>query len=307
MQLSIAPDALPPPCEHPERVRSTAALWYGPTRHSQRRRQFLSRRSKLVLAGLSGAAMFAALSGFGQNVRTVEPLGHQLDAMLAAAGLAINEVAITGHAHTLESEVFRAIGPLDRSILSWDMAAAKRRIEALPWVETVTLNRLLPDKLKVAITERRPVAAWSDRGEVILVDRQGRKLGLAGKDAPSNLVHIAGDAASDAVNGLLAALDHYPAVAARLQKAEWRGRRRWDLELASGLVVKLAADRIEIGLRRLAAFERAHAELAQRASIVDLRLADRIAVAPNKTNTKQAAPAKQWLAPSGASAGGARG
>ncbi len=261
----------------------------------------------MIAASMAGAAVFAALTGFGQNVRTALPLTSQLDAVLAAGGLAINQVIVTGHAKTLESEVFRALGPLDRSIVSLDMAAARQRIEALPWVETAMIKRVLPDKVAIAITERRPVAVWQDGAAAVLVDRSGRRLASAGSHAPTGLLQISGADAASAVDSLLEALARHPAVASRIRQAEWRGRRRWDLELDGGLRVKLAADRAEISLRRLAALERSHAALLDRAGTVDLRLPDAIAVAPAPRTGRQAAPHAPRLGQPRLGSGGARG
>ncbi|MFV0297285.1 MAG: cell division protein FtsQ/DivIB [Hyphomicrobiaceae bacterium] len=263
-----------------------------------RARKPVSARFKVTAAGVLGAAMFAILTGFGRDVRPVVPLSRQIDALLARSGLAINEVAVTGHVNTSESDVFRAIGTLNGSILTWDLEAAQHRIESLPWVKSAALTRIWPDKLKVAITEREPAAVWFDGAKRRLVDTTGRELGDVGGRATATLARIAGDGAPGALASLLRVLARHPEIAADVDMAIRKGRRRWDLAMKSGLLVRFAADRLDAGLARFAALRDRHADVLRAARTVDLRLPARIAIGPDAVplpypprNTDQAATA----------------
>ena len=41
-------------------------------------------------------------------------------------------------------------------MLSFDSRAAQDRIERLPWVERASIERVLPDRLEVRVSERSP-------------------------------------------------------------------------------------------------------------------------------------------------------
>jgi cell division protein FtsQ len=68
-------------------------------------------------------------------------------------------------------EVFAA--DLGRNIFLVPLAERRRRLEAIPWVESASVMRLLPDRLRVDVTERTPVAFVRMGSRISLIDRNG--------------------------------------------------------------------------------------------------------------------------------------
>jgi len=68
-------------------------------------------------------------------------------------------------------EVFAA--DLGRNIFSVPLAERRRQLEAIPWVESATVIRLLPDRLRVDLTERAPLAFVRMGSRIALIDRNG--------------------------------------------------------------------------------------------------------------------------------------
>jgi cell division protein FtsQ len=68
-------------------------------------------------------------------------------------------------------EVFAA--DLGRNIFSVPLDERRRRLEAIPWVESATVIRLLPDHLRVGLVERTPVAFVRMGSRIALIDRNG--------------------------------------------------------------------------------------------------------------------------------------
>lgn len=248
-----------------------------PTRSKLREVGF-RRRHIALAAGVGGALAFSGLSGFGTHVRTTTPLLAQLEALGVAAGLGINEISISGLKHTLDAEVFTALGPTTMTLAGFDVAAARARIEALSWVETATLARVLPDKLRIDIRERQASAVWHQGERKFLVDAQGRILGALGNFVPPNLPHIAGDGAPQAAAELFGAIARHPDLLTRVVLARRMGQRRWDLELANSTRIKLAAGDLDASLAR---FDRLNTQtriVGRAGQIVDLTLGDRIVI-----------------------------
>lgn len=237
-------------------------------------------RMALLAAGLGGALVFAGATGFGRAVQPVTPLPEQLDRAFANVGFAIAEVSVSGHQQTLESEVFRALGPLDKTLLRFGVEAARERIEALPWVETATLTRVLPDKLKIEIRERRPFAIWLFDGRAALIDRSGRVLEKLGAHRPAGLPQIAGLGAPEAAADGLAALARHEQLASRVGVLHRMGGRRWDIAFESGPRVRLPAGDLKASLLRLERLNRESGILALAGQVVDLRHPVRVAIGP---------------------------
>jgi cell division protein FtsQ len=95
-------------------------------------------------------------------------------------------VEITGNNHLSRAQLLSVFGgDVDRNILTVPLAQRRAQLEALPWVEHATVMRLLPDHIRVAITERAPVAFVRQNSEIGLVDAYGVLLELS-PDDPSN-------------------------------------------------------------------------------------------------------------------------
>jgi len=248
-------------------------------------RSLFGKRHALLTAGVAGALLFAGTTGFGRHVRPMQSLSLGIDRMLIGAGLGINEIAVSGQQHTLDRDIYNALGASKASLLFFDVEAARARVEALPWIESASLVRVLPDRLKVDVRERKPAAVWLDGDRIVLVDATGRMLAQVATYVPADLPRIAGPGAPQAAAELAAALAKFPELQARVHVAHRIGERRWDLELTGGTRVLMAAGPSLASLARLVELDGETQVLAQRNQVVDLTLSRSIAVsAPAETN-----------------------
>ena len=61
----------------------------------------------------------------------------------------------------------------DRSVLRIPLEARRIQIQEIPWVEEASVQRILPNRLRVEITERTPVAFFRNGNELTLIDGHG--------------------------------------------------------------------------------------------------------------------------------------
>ena len=163
------------------------------------------------------------------------------------------------------------------SLLAIDLQAARKRLEAIDWVESATVERRLPNALFVTLTERRAVAIWQNGSEYTLIDKQGRT--VRAKRMPpgaETLLLLGGVAAPDHVGELLLLLAYEPAISRQLRAAVWVGQRRWNLILANGVEIWLPADDAVAAFHRLAKLDAQHKLLSREFGVVDLRLPDKL-------------------------------
>jgi cell division protein FtsQ len=176
----------------------------------------------------------------------------QVDRGLELAGLGLQQVTVSGHRYTSDTDIYAALR-LDgaRTLLSFDAGGAKARIEQLPWVEKVSIERVVPDAIDVRVSERTPFAVWRDGEKSWLIDARGRKLQLAPADVMPQLPRLSGDAAGSEAAALVALLADYPAIARKVEVAERVAGRRWTLHIAGGTTVDLPAEREDEALAQL--------------------------------------------------------
>jgi len=62
---------------------------------------------------------------------------------------------------------------MGQSVIRVPLEERRRAIESLPWVEQADVQRVLPNQIRVEITERTPVAFLRTAGDLSLVDAQG--------------------------------------------------------------------------------------------------------------------------------------
>ena len=83
-------------------------------------------------------------------------------------------VQIEGNSHLTRAQLLSVFGEdVDRNIFTVGLAQRRTELERLPWVEHATVMRLLPDRLRVSIVERTPVAFVRQGSKIGLVDRTG--------------------------------------------------------------------------------------------------------------------------------------
>jgi cell division protein FtsQ len=209
-------------------------------------RRHLGRKARLQLQTLAlavvGVAAFVVFAGLARPLNSPAPALAEIERIIELAGFGITQVSVTGHRYTLDSDIFDAVG-LDsaHTMLSFNSRAAQDRIERLPWVERASIERVIPDRLEVRVSERSPSAVWRLGNRNFLIDKSGRTLAAVPRDAMASLPRVAGEGAAAEAGRLYALLAGHPALMARVDVAERVGGRRWMLRLADGGTVQLPA------------------------------------------------------------------
>jgi len=142
----------------------------------RRRRSLRLRLARLLPRSWFGKAFL----GFGvvAGVIAVALAGYEARmALLHDARFAIpnsEAIEIAGNTHLSRAQLLSIFGDdVDRNLWKVPLEERRAELEALPWVEHATVMRLLPNRLRVAVTERTPVAFVEDGGHIGLVDGSG--------------------------------------------------------------------------------------------------------------------------------------
>lgn len=243
----------------------------------------------LVLIGGGGFAVHRS----GWDAETVEHVRAKAVAFTVSAGLTVNDVAVQGRGRTSGDAILSALGATRGTpMLEISPAAAKARLEALPWIRSASVERLLPDTLFVRVTERQPLALWQRKGKLELIDREGEVVAVPSLDEFADLVILVGDDAPKAAPALLEMLATEPALQTHVSAAVRIGGRRWNLKLDNGIDVALPEDNVGAAWHQLAQLDRTDGLLKRNILKVDLRLPDRLVLQVPEA-AKPAAPTKK--------------
>ncbi|MBB3173935.1 cell division protein FtsQ [Endobacter medicaginis] len=253
----------------------------------------LLRRSRRLAGPAAVAGACLVLLGAGSwTIHAFAP-GHVLSPLRArltrTAHLEVAHIVVSGRDMTSQASLDAALGArIGDDIIAFSPRAAQARIDALPFVETASVERRLPDTIVVRLVERTPFAVWQDRGNFVLIDRAGNPVagqGMNGKDAEAfaRLPLVVGTGAARNAAALLDLLKATPEVNAHVMAAVRVGDRRWNLSLRNGTTVMLPEGEEAPAIARLAKYETTMALLDRPMAAIDLRLADRMVVRPLPT------------------------
>ena len=213
----------------------------------------------------------------------LEQARERLDAASRAVVAAITpfkleDVTVEGRNYVERSAILAALNvKRGDSLLGVDLQAARKRLEAIDWVQSATVERRLPDTLYVTLKERHAVAIWQNGNEYTLIDRNGRTV-RASRMPPGaeSLLLLGGPGAPDHVGELLLLLAYEPKVAKQLRAAVWVGQRRWNLILGNDVQIWLPEEDAVAALQKLGKLDTEYQLLSREFGVVDLRLPDKL-------------------------------
>ncbi len=168
---------------------------------------------------LLGSGVFVVLGGLALTVAGVRQfLLRDPRFLISSSSL----IAISGNEHISRAEVVGVFGSdLERNIFKVPLAERQADLERLPWVAHATVMRLLPNHLRIQLTERTPVA----------FTRQGTQIGLV--DGDGVLLDMPPESAGDPHYSFPVLTGLGPGDAPELRAARMEVYRRFMAELAT--------------------------------------------------------------------------
>ena len=123
-----------------------------------------------------------------------------------------DHIEVQGVTNVPKSSVLAVLGAdLGRNVFFVPLKERKQQLEQIPWVESAAVMRLLPNRLRVNITERTPVAFARIGSRIQLIDRHGVLMDLpaGNKDRKYSFPVIVGMAASEPLSTRAARMKIY--------------------------------------------------------------------------------------------------
>ncbi|MET0220429.1 MAG: cell division protein FtsQ/DivIB [Pseudorhodoplanes sp.] len=230
------------------------------------------------------AVLLAATAAYGvvQGGHT-EGLGVQLaearDAVANTVGFRIDSISLTGQRHLTREEILAMAGVTGRtSLLFLDAGDARSRLKANPWIADATVLKLFPDRLHIAITERRAFALWQMKGRLQVISRDGVVVEPFVAPHVAHLPLVVGLGANAMASDFLAIMDRHPQLQEQVHAYVLVAERRWNLKLKNGIDVRLPEANAEQAIETLMTLDRDTKLLTRDITAIDLRSADRVAV-----------------------------
>lgn len=233
----------------------------------------------VVLGGIVGGAYI-----YLQQPQAKQRLAPLWGRVVQQAPLRITSIKVDGAQLTSTEAIHRALGvAVGDPVLNFSVSEARERLNALPFIDHVTVERHLSGEIDVHITERPPFAVWQHQGHFELIDRQGNRVpdqGMTGKDAEAftKLPLVVGDGANTPAAALIDAMAQEPEVRSRVTAAVRVSDRRWNLSLKDGATILLPEGEEIAAIHRLAKLHGTTQLLDRPVVLIDMRLPDRLTI-----------------------------
>ena len=134
-----------------------------------------------------------------------------------------------------------------------NLSLLAKNILADPWIKNLSIKREIPDTLIINIEEFLPFAIWKTDNNIHLIDEEGKIILIPERDVRkfSYLIIVAGDGAKDNIYSLFNMLSSNSSLFSRIKSALFIGKRRWNLELDNGIIVKMPEENLMTAWTRL--------------------------------------------------------
>lgn len=221
------------------------------------------------------AILVGAAAWMGNSISIVEDKANQIaDGVAKTFGFSVQTIHVVDNVNPdQEQRILDALGIVEGdNMFRADPHELKDRLDALPGFGGIQVHRFWPDQITVVATPLEASVLYRDdqTGDVIPVHMTGEP---AEEVSQTALYHtIQGVGALSAYPVLYDELQNFPTVDTRLDYAERRGDRRWDLVMVSGTRVKLpSGEASHDALEVLAALQRETGVLDRQVEMIDLR------------------------------------
>jgi cell division protein FtsQ len=91
-----------------------------------------------------------------------------------------DQIEVAGAEHVAHAQIMEVMGgDIGRNIFFVPLAQRKQQLEQIPWVESASVMRFVPNRLRIEIRERTPVAFVRIGSHISLIDAAGMLMELA--------------------------------------------------------------------------------------------------------------------------------
>jgi len=157
-----------------------------------------------------------------------------------------------------------------KSVYLINLEKSMEAIAAQSDIQDVSIRRTPSGRILVRTHLRKIIAAWMDGADFYPIAADGRPVGRAFGERPSDTFIFSGDL-PDNINNIVAALRATPSVSKNLDHIEWIEGRRWNIYTENGIKILLPENNIDKALAKLAHMQKQNNILFRALSVIDLR------------------------------------
>ena len=188
-------------------------------------------------------------------------------------GFKIENVLITG-TRNLSNNYIKDIIEIYKngSIFNVDLPSIYNKIKQNSWVKEVSIERVLPNIIKIKILENQPIAIWQNKKNNKLITANGDIIFDGNvNDFKNDFPIIKGNKSKENISSILKILETNQNFYENIWSLTFINERRWDLHFNQGLVVRLPSKDIKKAWEKIIKLQKNYNVLNLRLTEIDLR------------------------------------
>ena len=153
----------------------------------------------------------------------------------------------------------------------------RKDLESTDCISKVSVTRLLPNKIRINIEPRKPIAIWQHKHKFSFIASNGEVIKIRNSKDISKFILVVGENAPGRTPELLALLHQDPDLYKKVVSAVWVGDRRWNILFDNGTELYLPEDGYEKAWIKFAELSKTNQSFKSFSyRVVDLRIKNRI-------------------------------
>ena len=195
------------------------------------------------------------------------------DQFLIKNGFKIENVLITGTRNLSNNYIKDTIEIYnDVNIFNIDLSSIYNKIKQNTWVKKVSIERILPNIIKIKILENQPIAIWQNKKNNKLITANGDIIFDGNvNDFKNDFPIIKGNKSKENISSILEILETNQNFYKNIWSLTFINERRWDLHFNQGLVVRLPSKDIKKAWEKIIKLQKNYNVLNLKLTEIDLR------------------------------------
>ena len=188
-------------------------------------------------------------------------------------GFKIENVLITGTLNLSDNYIKDIVEIYnDGSIFNIDLSSTYNKIKQNSWVKEVSIERVLPNIIKIKIIENQPIAIWQNKKDNKLIAANGDIIFDGNvNDFKNDFPIIKGKKSVENIFSILKILETNQNFSKNIWSLTFVNERRWDLHFNQGLIVRLPSKDINKAWQKIIKLHKNYNVLNLRLTEIDLR------------------------------------
>ena len=192
----------------------------------------------IVIILLSGILIFYKSNQYKSGLKKIF---DKTNSLLVNYGFHLQNIYIIGEKNIQKNIILNSIEPKKyKNIFDVNLIKIHNNLLLNEWIETVQVKRILPNSIKIQITEKKPLAIWQTKLGNKLITKDGSVISIANPNIFKNkLPIIIGEKVNKNAHLIIQILKQIPDLYNNIWSISYINKRRWNVHLKQGLTVLL--------------------------------------------------------------------